>query len=190
MDDLLTSILVIGAEFGLLIAIIFIIFVVIQFKKKKADRSLTDEFVRDFKSLSAERKNNLEKSLTTAFSLEGDDGKECARNIMDKEKTICDHVLRIFNGNEKSLILELQNDLNNLTEAYRELGGLAHCGTDENAGSKEDIAKMEMSIEALKKDNDRLKDDLKKALESVDYLQEQYTVLFDKSGGHYQDKND
>ncbi|HEC29317.1 MAG TPA: hypothetical protein ENI65_07010 [Gammaproteobacteria bacterium] len=187
MDELYTSMLVIGAEIGLFIGVIFVIYIIIMFKKKKADKSITDEFVNDFKSLSKERKTTLEESLTSAFSLDDGDGKECAHNIMEKEKTICDHVLRIFNGKGRNLILELQNDLNNLTEAYKELGGMSHYNPDDNSDNQEDIEKMEGVIEALQKDNDRLKDDLKKALESVDYLQEQYTVLFDKTGGHNKD---
>jgi len=180
MDEFLTSLLVIGTEFGMFVGVILMALVYLNMSKKRKDKTVARKFAADFQDFSTSRKVDLEEVIENAFNLGGDATEEYAQIIMKNERKICSNMLRLFNGKDRDLLLQLQGDLANLTDAYKSLASMNQSnGTTGDSASVDDKLMEQMSV--LKSDNERLKDDLKKSLESIDYLQAQYTELFKKT---------
>jgi len=183
MDEFFTSLLVLGTQFGIFVGVILFVIVFLAFRKRNRDKNITKKFISDYKELSNERKSNLESVITDVFQMNNSVSEEYATLILKKEKEICNNVLQIFSGKDKKLLLQLQDDLNNLTKTYHDLamvGKTATTSSDEGTDSK-DVERLRSENKIIKEDNERLKEDLKKALESIDYLQVQYTDLFEKN---------
>jgi len=185
MNEFMTSLLVIGTEFGVIISIFFIAMMILFLIKKNKDANIKTRFKEDIKSSTNQRIENLEKSLSSTFRLSGDETKDYAKEIIRNERTIFSNVLKIFNGKDKSTILSLQKDLSNLNQTYQKLANkISQDATSSDDGSTAggvDNEHLQSEITLLKEENSRLKEDLKKSLESIDYLQIQYTELFDKT---------
>ncbi len=189
MNEFMTSLLVIGTEFGVIISIFFIALIVMLIIKKKKDANITTRFKQEIQGSANQRMENLEKSLSSAFNLSGPATKGYAEEIIKNERTIFSNVLKIFHGKDKSLILNLQKDLANLNQTYQDLAnqisqqGASSDDTSDagDSSSSADIERLQSENDLLKDENSRLKEDLKKSLESIDYLQTQYTELFDKT---------
>jgi len=180
MDEFLASLLVIGTQFGILVGIILLIVVFLFIRKKRNDKTIAQKFADDFKESSDSRKDELEKAIEEAFHLQGDVGKEYAQLIMKSERKICSNMLSLFNGKDRALLLQLQGDLANLTDAYKGIASMSdQSQSDSQNEANNDV--LEDKIKVLTDENNRLKEDLKKALESIDYLQNQYTELFKKT---------
>jgi len=180
MDEFLTSLLVIGTEFGILVGIILLVVLFMFLKKRMKDKRIAQQFTNDFKEFSSDRKVNLEHVIDDAFNLGNAATKEYAEIIMKNERKICSNMLSLFNGSDRDLLLQLQGDLENLTDAYKALASMSNSKEQDASGGKDDEGLLEKT-RMLADENERLKDDLKKALESVDYLQTQYTELFKKT---------
>jgi len=182
MDEFFTSLLVLGTQFGIFVGVILVIIVFLALRKRGKEKNITRKFISDYKNLSDQRKSNLESVIADAFQMSNSVSEEYAELILNKEKTICNNVLKIFSGKDKQLLLELQNDLNNLTATYRDLAMVGKTEAPENSGpvDSKDLDLLRSENKVIKDDNERLKEDLKKALESIDYLQVQYTDLFEK----------
>ena len=103
-------------------------------------------------------------------------------NILIKEKNIYGKILKIFNGEDKNLILDMQDDLQDLTDQF----GL-HLTKEENTihavapDIEARIKEMEKKNNVLNTENDRLKEDLKKAMETIDNIQAEYEQLYQKA---------
>lgn len=181
MSELLTSILIIGTEISAVLIILTGIFLFFHGKKKRKDKALSDQFINTFKDNLDNRRHHIESQLESA-----DENKEeilkIIENILTKEKTIYGKMLRIFNGSDKNLILDIQDDLHALTDEFG-----VHIKKEENTANVV-TPEMEARMKDLEKknkiykiENDRLKDDLKKALETIDSIQAEYEQLYKKT---------
>ena len=171
----------IGTEFGIVVGIILAIFLVLFFKRKKSDNKIAEQFTNDFKEFNNDRKVNLEKVIEDAFQLGGEATEDYAKIIMNNEKKICGNVLKIFSGKDRELLLKLQDDLANLTDAYQSLAQAAQKSDDGKQVDSKDVERLRAKNKVLDEENERLKEDLKKSLESIDYLQAQYAELSKKT---------
>jgi len=185
MSEFVTSTLILAAEFGAVISVFFLIYMVAIYIKRKRDTHLMRDFTSKFRESTGARREKLVQSVGEVFCVDGDAGKGAVNEIMNKERTICSNVLRIFNGKDKSLIMNLREDLDGLSGAYHNLASLrqerpveAAVSVPQESTGDEDMAS---TLNVLRTENQRLKDDLKKSLENIDYLQAQYTELFEKT---------
>jgi len=147
---------------------------------------MANEFTQRYRESSKLRKEKLGKEISEIFSLDGDEGADFAARILNNERKLCSNALRIFRGKDKSLILTFQDELANLSGAYHELATVGNKQViineqSEVPSSGNDLDSVTAEVNVLREENSRLKEDLKKALENVDYLQTQYTELFDKT---------
>lgn len=181
MSEFSTSILIIGTEIGAVFLIIAIILFAIQRKKKSKERKIREEFVSTFKDNLEIRRKHIEQQLMQ-IDQDKDEIIGIIDNIITKEKSICAKVLKIFNGKDKDLILDMQGDLQDLTDQF----GM-HIVNEENTTAtvspdiEARIKEMEKRNNVLKTENDRLKDDLKKSLETIDSIQAEYEQLYKKT---------
>lgn len=191
MSEFFTSTLILAAEFGALVSVFFLVYIVIVYLRRKKDTTLVSDFASKFKESTSSRRESLQQSVQEVFRVNGEEGQGVVNEIMDKERTICSNVLKIFDGRDKGLIMNLKDDLDGLSGAYHHLASLGHEQVAANpivadssaidSASDENSEDNESELYALRVENQRLKDDLKKSLENIDYLQAQYTELFEKT---------
>lgn len=189
MNEFMTSVLLIGTQFGFLISIIFIVLLVALIRRKKKDQNITTQFKDEIKSSSAQRLVNLEENIASAFKLNGQETKTYAMAIIKRERKIFADVLKIFQGEDKSLILNLQDDLKRLNQTYQDLANQLNSSGAITAGTNGVTdEQLQEAVKELKHENEELKEELKKSQESIDYLQVQYTELFDKANKETKDR--
>lgn len=191
MSEFVTSTLILAAEFGAIVSVFFLVYLAIVYIRRKKDTSLVNDFASQFKQSTTTRREGLQQSVKEAFRVNGEQGQDAINEIMHTERTICSNVLKIFDGRDKGLIMNLKDDLDDLSGAYHHLATLGHAQSavdplviDSSAcepGSDENSDDKESELYVLRVENQRLKEDLKKSLENIDYLQAQYTELFEKT---------
>lgn len=186
MSEFVTSALIVLAEFGAIVSIFFLVYMAIVYFRRKKDTSLVSDFANKFKASTSTRRESLQQSVQEAFRVNGEAGQGAINEIMNTERIICSNVLKIFDGRDKGLIMNLRDDLDDLSGAYHHLASLGHeqsadeCVVVDTAES-DDAEDKESELYVLRVENQRLKEDLKKSLENIDYLQAQYTELFEKT---------
>lgn len=186
MNEFITSMLVLAAEFGAIIIALFLIVMTLLYFRRRKEAGMANIFTKRYRETTMNRKENLGKEISEIYSLDGDVGEDYAIKILKNERNIFANVLRIFRGDDKSVILNFQDDLSNLSGTYHELASISnkHATINEAADAEpneNNLDDMTSELNVLREENKRLKEDLKKSLENVDYLQTQYTELFDKT---------
>ncbi len=178
----MASVLLIGTQFGFIISIVFIVLIVFMIRRKKKDQTITTQFKDEIRNSSAQRLVNLEENLASTFHLSGQETKTYSQAIIKRERKIFMDVLKIFRGEDKSLILNLHDDLKRLNQTYQDLADQLNNsgGNSSDDGAKAD-EKLQEAARVLKQENEALKEELQKSQESNEYLQAQYTELFDKA---------
>ena len=184
MNEFVTSTLIVIAEFGVVVSVFFLVFILVVFLKRKKDSNTVTKFASQFKESIGTRRDSLAESVQNTFRVTGDESEGAINEIMNKERTICSNVLKIFSGRDKGLIMNLKDDLDGLSGAYHNLAALGHEQSTEETiieAPTLDENDIESELHVLRVENKRLKEDLKKSLENIDYLQTQYTELFEKT---------
>jgi hypothetical protein len=182
MNNIATAQLILMSEVGIalfVIAIIAIIFIV-RFRLKQ--RKLTENVISQYKQLLPERKEQMLTVMQDIYHLNPEDATQCMEDIYKLEKSLYSRILKIFYRHEYDQINYIDRDIQALEAAYISLSmnNAPVAAESENKAASEELAAMERKVNILNQDNERLKEDLKRALESVDRIQTEYLAIYEK----------
>jgi hypothetical protein len=180
MNNISTAMLIIFSEIGLVLFLVFIIVAVFFVRRRIKDTNTSHQLIETFKNEYPERKNKLTDYVKNKLNIPDEEAGPLLDELLQREKSIYSHTLKIFSGRDRGAIVKLNDDIKALTEAYQSIAASSHPQVENNQDTP-DVSSEE--LEVLKKDKERLQDELKTALESIDRLQKEYQNLYEKNKG-------
>lgn len=179
MINLETAMLLLTSEIGFIVIIFFIITLVYFLKKQKKDEVLTHKLVQQFKEEAPARRDNLLQKLKVTFNMEEGEAQEKLHELVSKEKSLYSHILKAFSGQDRSVISNLNKDIQDLISAYQSLSENQPVPVaQENTENAVDIEKLRAEKNLALQERDNLKKDLNTALDSIQKLQAEYTQMY------------
>lgn len=181
MKDLETAMLVLTSEIGFILTVIFIIALVYILKKQQKDKAMTHKLVQQFKEEAPARRENLLQKLKVSFNMQEDEAQKKLHELMSREKSLYSHVLKAFTGQDRSIISNLNDDIQELIKAYQSLSENQPASTEEENTAEvntDEIEKLQAEKDLALRERDNLKKDLNIALDSIQKIQAEYSQMY------------
>ena len=181
MNNFTAAQLVLLSEIGMVLSIISIIAIIFLVRFRKKERQLTSNVVTSFKQSASQRKEKLLEMMQSTYNLGSDDAEKNMQLIFDREKNLYSKILRVFYRHEHNELSKIQESIAALTQAYESLA--EDCKSQQvkpESDSSGEESRLRDKIKVMREENDRLKVDLKQALESVDRIQKEYLAIYEK----------
>lgn len=180
MNNFTAAQLVLLSEIGVVLSIVSIVAIFFLLRFRNREKQLTSNVVSSFKQSTPERKKKLLQVMQDTYNLGSDEAEKNMQLIFDREKTLYSKILKIFYRHEHDEISRVQDSIIALTEAYESLAQNCKARAASVTVDDGEEARLRDKISVLHNDNERLKDDLKQALESVDRIQKEYLAIYEK----------
>ena len=184
MSEYVTSLLVIFSEVGLLLAVIIGVIIFIIVRRGRRDKVLAKALVETIKEKEPQRIERLQDILEKVHNLDEESAKQSVDAILACEKNLYARIIKMFLGHDRHGIVNINKDVESLAESYRSLSSVGEAGETEKYHSEENPliqAQLKAQIKKLEQENAKLERDLNEAMESMDSMLKEYTLMY--SGG-------
>lgn len=184
MSEFVTSLLVIFSEVALLLAIVISVIVFIFVRRGRRDKVLAKVLVETIKEKEPERIARLKDILEKVHHLDEESAQKSVEAILSSEKNLYSRIIKMYLGRDRDGITKINKDVESLAETYRKLSVVGEAGDDEKYRSDDNPllqAQLKAQIKKLEKENAKLERDLGEAMESMDSMLKEYTLMY--SGG-------
>lgn len=161
--------------------LVFIIILLISMKRRKRDRAAASGLIKK-----VSKGNELrEKEM---FDLLGEDSgvdegclKEIINEMRTQERALYQHVIQLYLKRDAKMLSKIEGQVQALAEPYKRLLSEKSGGTEVDPGLLEEIEKIKLEQNRLRADNERLATQLGVAMETMDEVSTEYSMLFSSS---------
>jgi len=184
MDNATYSLLLIGAEVGIVLVLGFIGLVVYFIRRRTSDKRYVADFIADHKVKQEERRAALKSSLQVDSLLIDEDLEEFLNKMGMSEKHLYRCILNMFLGFDRQCLLEIRDELLNINNNWinavqKSITNSAeiHLNQD-NEASSGDISELNKQIESLTADNKKMSGELAEAMETMEDILKEYSLMY------------
>ena len=185
MSEFTTSLLVIFSEVGLVLAIIIGAIIFIFVRRGKRDKVLAKQLVETLKGNEPQRIEHLKNILEKINHLDEASAEKSVELILRCEKNLYARIIKMFLGRDRGGIVKISKDVESLAESYRNLSTVTDVG-EGGSGHADDNplvqTQLKSQIKKLENENAKLERDLGEAMESMDSMLKEYTMMYSGSG--------
>lgn len=184
MSEYVTSLLVIFSEVALVLALIIGAIVFIFVRRGRRDKVLAKTLVENLKEKEPQRIEHLKDILEKVHNMDEESAKQSVEAILACEKNLYSRIIKMFLGRDRGGFAKIHKDVETLAESYRRLSSVSEVGESASGHSEENPlvqAQLKAQIKKLEKENTKLERDLGEAMESMDSMLKEYTLMY--SGG-------
>lgn len=175
MSNLVTSILVFLAEVAVVLIILFAVYGFLYIRRRKRDRQITQNLVKDFREELPDRRDQLHTILAeSSLEMDSEKAEEKVNYILNKEKSIYLHAIQAFSGKHRGMLRKINEDVGELGGAYRNLVTYLN----ENSTATEQVQVLSEKIEQLEKLNSAVQAELDNTTVELDRIMKEYTALY------------
>ncbi len=188
-DDFSTTMLFITSEIALALGIIVAIISILTLKRRKKKEGVARDLVRNYKAGEEQKRETLRLLLKEVFQMDDEHADLNTETLRKAEKQLFTHILKIYLGKDTECIHEIESDIHTLVQGYHAIAS-THGANNQTAqgGDADENEKLLGRISVLKGEKERLQDELKIALETIDNIMKEYATMF--SGGGDSNRQD
>ena len=185
MSEFVTSLLVIFSEVALVLAIIIGAIIFIFARRGKRDKVLARKLVETLKGNEPQRIEHLKNILEKINHLDEASAEKSVEMILRCEKNLYARIIKMFLGRDRGGIVNINKDVESLAESYRNLSSVTEVGDAEKFHSEDNpllSTQLRAQVKKLEQENAKLERDLGEAMESMDTMLKEYTMMYSGSG--------
>jgi len=188
MSEYVTGLLVIFSEVALLLAIVVGIIVYFFVRRGKRDKVMAKVLVETIKKKETQRFEHLRDILEKVHNLDEASAKQNVESILACEKKLYARIIKMFLGHDRGGIAKINSDVESLSDSYRRLSDVAELVEVEKHHSDDNPlvqTQLKSQVKKLEKENAKLERDLNEAMESMDSMLKEYTLMYSGGGGKH-----
>ena len=184
MESTTYSLLLIGAEVGIVLVLGFIGLVIYFIRRRTSDKRYVADFIADHKVKQEERRAKMKSSMQVDSILIDEDLEEFLDKMGISEKHLYRCVLNMFLGFDRKCLVEIRNELLNINNNWinavqKSLSNSAEIHLQQaNESSIENIGELNKQIESLTADNKKMSGDLAEAMETMEEILKEYSLMY------------
>lgn len=186
MSEFVTSLLVIFSEVAVVLAIIIGLIMFFFIRRGRRDKVLAKVLVETIKEKEPQRIERLKEILEKVHHLDEASANQSVEAILASEKNLYARIIKVFLGRDRDGITKINKDVESLAETYRSLSNVEEAGEVEKYHSEDNPlvqAQLKAQVKKLEKENVKLERDLNEAMESMDSMLKEYTLMYAGGGG-------
>ena len=184
MDNTTYSLLLIGAEIGIVLVLGLIVLVVYFIRRRTSDKRYVSDFIEDHKVKQEERRAAMKSSMQVDSILIDEDLEEFLDKMGISEKHLYRCVLNMFLGFDRKCLLEIRDELLNINNNWinavqKSITNSAEIHLNQaKLASSGDIGELNKKIESLTADNKKMSGDLSEAMETMEEILKEYSLMY------------
>jgi len=184
MDNTIYSLLLVGAEVGVVLVLGFIVLVVYFIRRRTSDKRYVADFIADHKVKQEERRAALKSSMQVDSLLDDEDLEEFLDKMGISEKHLYRCVLNMFLGFDRKCLLEIRKEVLNINNNWidavqKSISNSAEIHLNQaSEASSGDIGELNKQIESLAADNEKMTGDLSEAMETMEEILKEYSLMY------------
>jgi len=184
MSEYVTSLLVIFSEIALVLTLIVGAIIFVFVRRGRRDKVLAKTLVETLKEKEPQRIEHLKDILEKVHNMDEESAKQSVEAILACEKKLYSRIIKMFLGRDRGGFTKIHKDVETLAESYRRLSSVSEAREGVSGHSEDNPlvqAQSKAQIKKLEKENTKLERDLSEAMESMDSMLKEYTLMY--SGG-------
>ena len=184
MNETINTLLLLSAEFGLVLILVFIISLVYFLKRRKADKRYVADFISEHKNTQIERREAI-KSLLQSSSLLTDDNIEIFLDgIKASENRLYKKILNMYLGFDRKCLSDIRDELSNMNRNWVDTVNNSIKNAVEvhmketGSASSENVEELNNKIDSLTIDNKKIAAELAEAMETMEDIVKEYSLMY------------
>jgi len=184
MDNTLYSLLLIGAEVGVVLVLGLVVLVVYFVRRRTSDKRYVADFIAEHKVKQEQRRAALKSSMQVDSLLVDEDLEDFLDKMGMSEKHLYRCVLNMFLGFDRKCLLEIRKEVLNINNNWidavqKSISNSAEMHLSQaSEASSEDIKELNKQIESLTADNKKMAGDLSEAMETMEEILKEYSLMY------------
>jgi len=182
-NDVLTSLLFFLLELVLVLIGVIVMMLLSSYRKRNKDMSLAHDIKNRLQAYLPKRKENLRAMISELVPHDDEWAAKTAQEAVDYEKSIYSRILKIIMRQELDVAQNITSDIERLGESYKRIlsnlgeSAVGNGGGDEN----EKISELKSIVAKLRKEKQKLQDELEDSVKSVDDIVKEYSRMYSDS---------
>jgi FtsZ-binding cell division protein ZapB len=178
MSEVTLTMLILGAELGGLVLLIFMVIVFFILRRKRSDKHYVAEFISTYKKDLPARIEDFKNRLESHFYIIGDDANEVLGKISNTETRLHKRILNLYLGNNRKCLSDIRNDITSLNENWLGIMTDSLANASDVLGKTEVITQLQHDYDELKKENETIREELADAMQSMEEMLKEYSLLY------------
>jgi len=170
--------LILGAELGGIVLLVFLVFMLVLLRRKRSDKQYVAEFISSYKKALPEQTRDFKNRLENHFYVIGEDADEVLDNLSDTETRLHKRILNLYLGNHRKCLADIRKDVAALNENWMLIMNESLTNAAEVLGKSEAITQMQQDYTELKKENTAMREELAEAMSSMEEMLKEYSLLY------------
>lgn len=197
MTETTLTMLILGAELGGIVLLVFLVFMLVLLRRKRSDKQYVAEFISSYKKALPEQTRDFKNRLENHFYVIGEDADEVLDNLSNTETRLHKRILNLYLGNHRKCLADIRKDVTALNENWMLIMNESLTNAAEVHGESEAFAKIQQDYAELKKENTAMREELAEAMSSMEEMLKEYSLLYadrddknetmEKLAGEYQE---
>lgn len=181
MNETLTVSLIIIAEISLVLFLIVMVMIIVRIRQQRKDYRLAVELVNRIKQNQPLRLKQLSGFLQTSSDIAAADAESRANDLLVNEKLLYSDVLKMFLGHDREKILQLDQDVEGLVDAYQHMYDQTDA-TEQEQTAESLVLRLRKENKILRDERDTLKTSLELSMKTIENMTSEYASMYE--GGH------
>mgnify|MGYP000356536317 FL=1 len=178
MNETTLTMLILGAELGGIVLLVFLVFMLVLLRRKRSDKQYVAEFISSYKKALPEQTRDFKNRLENHFYVIGEDADEVLDNLSDTETRLHKRILNLYLGNHRKCLADIRKDVAALNENWMLIMNESLTNAAEVLGKSEAITQMQQDYTELKKENTAMREELAEAMSSMEEMLKEYSLLY------------
>lgn len=185
MQDIFTGSLLILAEIGLVLLVVFCFIAWRVIRRKSASTAHVRDFMSSYNEHKKEKTGHTIAIFETGCNIKHADAEKLVTTINASERKLYKRLLNVVLGNEACNIFDIQSDMGGIEESWMAAVKSGKAGNVDAGDSKKDYTHLSSQNEFLKSENSRLSNNylhvrtrLQSAMEMLESLVKEYSMMY------------
>jgi len=178
MIEINSAVAIFVGEALIALLLVFIIMLLISMKRKRRDRAAAGGLIKKISKGGEMREQELLDLLGEDSGLDSEELKSHIKGIQKQERELYQHVVQLYLKRDVKMLARIDQQVQALSDPYRQLLSEKSGKTEIDPALQEEIDKIKAEQKRLRNDNERLANQLGVAMETMDEVSGEYSMMF------------
>ena len=178
MDEATSTLVIIGAEIGAVLLLLFVIFLVVFLRRRAEDKRYVANFIAEHKEAHAEKREGMRNKLASDSLLSDSELDELVDQVASSERKLYKRILNMYLGFDRKCLNDIREELAEMNQRWIETIEKNISLMPEGAVSEEEVEKLNKEIESLTAENSKIAAELSEAMVTMEDIVKEYSLMY------------
>jgi len=178
MSEATSTLIIIGAEFGVVLLLIFITGLVLFFKRRASDKRYVASFIAEHKQNQSVRRDEMRDKMLSESLLTGEELEQFLDMVGSSERKLYKRILNMYLGFDRKCLSDIRDELSEMNERWMETVQKNINLMPEGGVSEEKVQELNNKIDALTAENTKIAEELSEAMETMEDIVKEYSLMY------------